>query len=118
MTLDITATTPYFCFKRGRLTLLLEARAKDKVSAVKQMLVNALLAQGNDDAFADISVDTIRLYVQQQQQFRQLENSSKVSECQIADGETIYFVLQRDNGTWEAPHAADYDADAQDMEIF
>ncbi|KAJ1864199.1 hypothetical protein LPJ78_003544 [Coemansia sp. RSA 989] len=115
--LDIAATTPYFRFKRGKLTLLLETCAKDKISAVKQMLVHALLAQGDDDAFADVSVDTIRLYVQQQEQFCQLENNSKVSQCPVADGETIYFVLQRDNGTWEAPHAADYDADAQDMEI-
>ncbi|KAJ2305198.1 hypothetical protein IWW55_002057 [Coemansia sp. RSA 2706] len=119
MTADICTTKPYFRFKRGVLTVFLETRATEKISAVKAHLVAALQAQGEDDAFAELDPARVELFAPQpdaEPQFRQLASNQKVSECGVNDCGEIFFVLQNDDGTWEEPCVADYDADAQEMD--
>ncbi|KAJ2825523.1 hypothetical protein IWW50_002810 [Coemansia erecta] len=120
MTVDIRTSKPYFRFKRGALTLFIETRAPEHISSVKVKLLVALKAQGDDDAFTDLGTNDIRLLVRQtgaDTQYQPLADNKKVSECGLADDGVIYFVLQNNDGTWEDPHAADYETDAQDMEM-
>ncbi|KAJ2276749.1 hypothetical protein EV176_002296 [Coemansia sp. RSA 451] len=120
MTADIRTTRPYFRFKRGTLTLLIETRATAKISNVKTQLLNALQAHDEDNLFAVLNTSNIKLLVQQadaDSQYRPLADTTKVSDCGLADDDAIYFVLQKDDGSWEDPHAADYDTDAQDVDM-
>ncbi|KAJ1734817.1 hypothetical protein LPJ61_000874 [Coemansia biformis] len=117
---DIRATRPYFRFKRGALTLFIEARATEKMAAVRARLAGALQALGGDDAYAAIGPGSIQLLAPQPGgagQFRVLAGDTRVDACGLEDDAVVHFVLQLDDGTWEEPRAADYDADVGDMDV-
>ncbi|KAI9504155.1 hypothetical protein BX070DRAFT_223538 [Coemansia spiralis] len=123
---DIRISRPYFRFKRGHLTLFIEVSFTNTVATLKNKLLTALGEHGAADEFAALTANRVRLVAErhdQQQtsndstQYRLLDDSATVSASDITDEQIIYFVLQLGDGTWEEPYAADYDADAHDMDV-
>ncbi|KAJ2786119.1 hypothetical protein H4R18_000151 [Coemansia javaensis] len=121
MSAEITKTRPYFRFKRGTLTLFVEARAAEKLHAVAVRLASALQAHGGEDVFAAVTPDEIRLLVPDpppaSAQYRVLDPAVRVDASGLEDDAVVYFALLRSDGTWEEPYAMDYDADMQDMDV-
>ncbi|KAJ2767557.1 hypothetical protein IWQ57_003902 [Coemansia nantahalensis] len=117
---DIRTARPCFRFKRGTLTLFVETRAPETMAAVRTRLASALQARGGEDVFAGIGPDSIQLHARQPgggDQLQLLDSSTKVEASGLEDDAVVYFALQRDDGSWEAPHAVGYDVDGSDMDV-
>ncbi|KAJ2693338.1 hypothetical protein H4R19_006024, partial [Coemansia spiralis] len=97
---DIRAARPCFRFKRGTLTLFVEARASETMAAVRARLASALQAQGGEDAYASIGPNSIQLHARQpggDGQLQLLDSSTKVEASGLEDDAVVYFALQRDD---------------------
>ncbi|KAJ1944597.1 hypothetical protein GGF37_002117 [Kickxella alabastrina] len=123
---DIREARPYFRFKRGFMTLFIETESKETLLSVRARLLEMLAEHGGGDSdFDGLTVDRVRLVVQEPQQegdstmqFRSLEDCALVGAAGLTDDQAVYFVLQGNNGEWEEPEIVDYDAvDSQEMDL-
>ncbi|KAJ2548511.1 Rho GTPase activating protein [Coemansia sp. RSA 1933] len=123
---DIRVARPVFLLKRGALTLFIESPSTGLIVDLKRKLLVSLCAHEGSE-YSALTLDRVRLVteVQTQQpttedsvrQYQVLDDSVSVGAAGLVDEQVIYFVIQLENGTWEEPYAADYDADAQEMDV-
>ncbi|KAJ1661451.1 hypothetical protein IW140_001516 [Coemansia sp. RSA 1813] len=123
---DIRVAQPYFLLKRGTLTLLIESHSTESILQLKHKLLASLCAH-EESEYSTLTPDRIRLVIvaqtQQQssednvRQYQDLDDDLSVGASGLEDEQVVYFVIQFEDGTWEEPHVADYDADAQEMDV-
>ncbi|KAJ1933983.1 hypothetical protein FBU59_005842, partial [Linderina macrospora] len=96
---DIRTTRPYFRFKRGTLTLFIEAAKGEKLSSVKSHLVELL--HRHEGEYEGITDDQVKLLVSTVDgpaiQFTELADKVSVGKSGLVDNQAIYFVLLSDD---------------------
>ncbi|KAJ1798779.1 hypothetical protein LPJ59_002277 [Coemansia sp. RSA 2399] len=123
---DIRVAQPYFLLKRGTLTLFIEALSTESILELKRKLLVSLCAH-EESEYSTLTPDRVRLVTEVQpqlqtsedrvRQYQALDDGTSVGAAGLVDEQVVYFVIQLEDGTWEEPHAADYDADAQEMDV-
>ncbi|KAJ2688138.1 hypothetical protein GGH99_003092 [Coemansia sp. RSA 1285] len=124
--IDIRVAHPYFRLKRGTLTLFIESLSTESILGLKQKLLISLRAHEGSD-YSALTLDRLRLVIDGQaqkkvseegaQQYQTLDDGVSIGTAGLSDEQIVYFIIQQEDGTWEEPYAADYEADAQDMDM-
>ncbi|KAJ2757849.1 hypothetical protein H4S06_002977 [Coemansia sp. BCRC 34490] len=124
--IDIRVAHPYFQLKRGTLTLFIESLSTEPILGLKQKLLISLRAHEGSD-YSALTLDRLRLVIDDQaqrqvseegtQQYQTLDDGVSIGAAGLSDEQIVYFIIQQEDGTWEEPYAADYEADAQDMDM-